>query len=333
MVPFSHLSRIDQVEEKISDVAKDYQTITSAVPEFSQFSLEEFSHVRMLISSRIFGIMVDGRKTDSLVPLADMLNHRRPQQSAWEYNEKHKGFIIESKEDIQRGDQIYDSYGKKCNSRFFLNYGFIVENNDANEVPLKIKFDENDDLYSVKLKLVGFVDPKPIRVCEDLGERNMQHFFSYLRFAEFRGDPMTLYKFQFQQSATKRSDEDDEDTSFQGTNIPPISIKNEKSVLATMKQLAVEQLQRYPNTYEEDLKILETQKDMTFNQRNCVLMRSGEKKILLFLIKLADLGLQLIDLPLKKAKDIFSKVPDKDLYDKYVVAMLYPLMLTAGKSA
>ena len=24
---------------------------------------------------------------------------------------------------------MYDSYGKKCNSRFLLNYGFAVENN------------------------------------------------------------------------------------------------------------------------------------------------------------------------------------------------------------
>ena len=61
---------LNQVEEKIADVAKDYQTICTAVKEFSQYSLEEFSHVRMLISSRIFGITIDGKKTDSLVPLA-----------------------------------------------------------------------------------------------------------------------------------------------------------------------------------------------------------------------------------------------------------------------
>ena len=27
------------------------------------------------------------------------------------------------------GMQVYDSYGRKCNSRFLLNYGFAVENN------------------------------------------------------------------------------------------------------------------------------------------------------------------------------------------------------------
>jgi len=65
---------IDQVEEKISDVAKDYETIVKAVQEFAQFSLLEFSQVRMLISSRIFGINVEGKKTDALVPLAGTMH-------------------------------------------------------------------------------------------------------------------------------------------------------------------------------------------------------------------------------------------------------------------
>ena len=207
-----------------------------------------------------------------------MLNHKRPQQTSWEYSDKRSGFIIETKENLQRGEQVYDSYGKKCNSRFFLNYGFINENNDANEVPIKIKLDEDDVLYPVKQKLVGFSDEKTIRVSEDLTEKNMIHLFSYLRFVEFAGDPMTLYKYQFQQP-TKKGEDDDEESVFQGTNIPPISIENEKRILQKIEKLSIEQYKQYPTTYEEDLKILETNKEMTWTQRNCVLMRSGEKKV------------------------------------------------------
>ncbi len=47
-------------------------------------------------------------------------------------------------EDIKRGEQVYDSYGKKCNHRFFLNYGFINLNNDANEFPFKIYYNPDD---------------------------------------------------------------------------------------------------------------------------------------------------------------------------------------------
>lgn len=32
----------------------------------------------MIIGSRIFGLIIDGIKTEALVPFADMLNHRVP---------------------------------------------------------------------------------------------------------------------------------------------------------------------------------------------------------------------------------------------------------------
>jgi len=55
---------------------------------------------------------------------------------------------------------------------------------------------------------------------------------------------------------------------------------------------------QYPTSYEEDMKILERE-DLTFNERNSVLMRSGEKKILLFLIGVADKFLPLLDMKIK----------------------------------
>ena len=206
-----------------------------------------------------------------------MLNHRQPQQTSWEYSDKRNGFIIESKEDIKRGDQVYDSYGKKCNSRFFLNYGFINENNDANEVPIRIVLDPADPLYAVKLKILNYTDFKKIRVSEDLSEKNMHHFFCFLRFALFEGDPMKLYEYQLEENATKKVD--DEDDNYQGPNTPPISPDNEKKILQRIQELAGIQLTRYPTAYEDDLKILAENKTLSYNNRNAVLMRSGEKKV------------------------------------------------------
>ena len=48
--------------------------------------------------------------------------------------------------------------------------------------------------------------------------------------------------------------------------------------------MAVEALLKYPTTYEEDLEILKDE-NLSFVKRNCVLFRSGEKEILIFLIK------------------------------------------------
>lgn len=64
---------LDQVEEKISDMDQDYTSICDAVPEFKQFPQVEFNTIRMLVSSRIFGICIEGVKTDALVPYAGMI--------------------------------------------------------------------------------------------------------------------------------------------------------------------------------------------------------------------------------------------------------------------
>ena len=134
----------DQISDKIRDIQQDYNTICNEVPEYRQFTLKEYSEIRMMVASRIFGIDVEGVKTDGFVPYADMLNHKRPRQTSWSYTDDRRGFIIEALEDIKRGEQVYDSYGKKCNTRFLLNYGFINLNNDANEYPFTVRMSPDD---------------------------------------------------------------------------------------------------------------------------------------------------------------------------------------------
>lgn len=49
---------------------------------------------------------------------------------------------------------MYDSYGKKCNTRFLLNYGFINLNNDANEFPLVVRLNLFHPSFETKLKML-----------------------------------------------------------------------------------------------------------------------------------------------------------------------------------
>lgn len=122
-----------------------------------------------------------------------MLNHRRPKQTAWSYSDEKKGFIIESLEDIQRGDYVYDSYGKKCNSRFLLNYGFIVLDNDGNEVALKVSYKSDDPCLKTKITLLkdNHQQTKTFRVMASLEEDNTIEFLNYLRFINIR-DPQQV---------------------------------------------------------------------------------------------------------------------------------------------
>lgn len=147
----------------------------------------------MMVASRIFGISIDNHKTDAFVAYADMLNHRRPRQTSWQYCDKRQGFIIEALEDIQRGDQIYDSYGKKCNTRFLLNYGFINLNNDGNEFPFKIALDMKDPLWQQKNELLGqALSRRTYRVMAELNDEATYKFLSWLRYCEYDGDMMQM---------------------------------------------------------------------------------------------------------------------------------------------
>ena len=53
----------------------------------------------MIVSSRIFGITVHGVKTDALVPIADMLNHKIPKITSWYFNDDLNGFVVQNMED------------------------------------------------------------------------------------------------------------------------------------------------------------------------------------------------------------------------------------------
>lgn len=80
--PFQHM-----ISEKIKDIQSDFNLISKEVPEYREFSLKEYSEIRMMVASRIFGIQVNGEKTDGFVPYADMLNHKRPRQTSWTYTD------------------------------------------------------------------------------------------------------------------------------------------------------------------------------------------------------------------------------------------------------
>ncbi len=60
--------------------------------------------------------------------------------------------------------------------------------------------------------------------------------------------------------------------------MPTLSKKNERKVWLRIKAMSQDALARYPQTLEEDYEILK-RTDLTFNERNCTLFRSGEKEI------------------------------------------------------
>mmetsp|Transcript_16561 Transcript_16561/g.25875 ORF Transcript_16561/g.25875 Transcript_16561/m.25875 type:complete len:552 (-) Transcript_16561:189-1844(-) len=136
---------LQQIQDRNDAIREDYEAICNVAPVLSEIAtLDEFKWARMCVCSRNFGLLINGVRTSALVPHADMLNHYRPRETKWTFDNERQAFTITTLQTIQGGAEIYDSYGQKCNHRFLLNYGFAIENNTEldgycpNEVPLEL---------------------------------------------------------------------------------------------------------------------------------------------------------------------------------------------------
>lgn len=222
-------------------------------------------------------MVIDGVKTEGLVPMADMLNHKRPRQTKWTYVANRNGFVITTLMEVARNNEVFDSYGRKCNSRFFVNYGFVPEINEDNEAILTFLMDESSDLYRTKAQLTNLAPEQAFQIpmqYDDLNNK-VKQAFSYVRFLVAEQAEMQAFQERY-----------DSDLRVQET--PPVSYDNERRVLSHFAEAANNALRLFPHSLEHDLALLADLESYPYfsNKRNIVLMRSGEKTVLRYYIEL-----------------------------------------------
>ena len=285
---------LSQIYDKKIEMKLDYDQLCLAIPSFSHFSFVKFCQARMAVSSRIFGVCMNEKMSDVLVPYADLINHRRPRQTQWYYDDAINSFVIQALEDIKEGNEIFDSYGKKSNSMFLLNYGFCLENNDADDYCLKLNFNPNVPLFDEK-KIVFLNESDYVRtfiLTANIYESEITEVLSFLRFLIYDGDINLLY----QAMNTTNIEEmcSNEPVSFY--YIEPFSKELEIKVLKHFNWILREALRRYPTSIEEDKMLLKNKKNISFNMRNCLLLVMSEKKILIYYIYFCEYCLSLFKL-------------------------------------
>ncbi len=86
---------LTQISDRIDAITEDYYAICHVAPQLAMIaSLEEFKWARMCVCSRNFGLQIDGHRTSALVPHADMLNHHRPRETKWSFDDDLQAFTI-----------------------------------------------------------------------------------------------------------------------------------------------------------------------------------------------------------------------------------------------
>ena len=317
---------LSQILEKKKDMKNDYNKLCNYLSDYNQFKYKKFKEARVLISSRIFGITINEKKTDVLAPFADLLNHKRPRQTQWYFDDNLDSFVIQAIENIKQGDEIFDSYGKKTNARFLLNYGFCLEDNDTSEYLLTVEFNDKYPLYEIKKKLF-FQNELEMTKCFNLNnnfyESQILELLSYLRFILFDGDINILYN-EINKNVNYK-----EELSLIFYYVPPINKNLEIKVLKHLYYLCRKSLAKYPTTFEEDQYIYKNKENLSFNLRNCLLLLMSEKTVLSYFLFFCEYCLDLFCLTNKN--EIMTKI-DNDFkneqcqFDFYIQEIILKLI-------
>lgn len=209
----------------------------------------------------------------------------------------------------------------------------MIESNKKNTVYIKLYINKDDPLEKLKAALLG-VTPgnyiKTFKYFEDYKDNFLKNnkFLGYLRFLQYNSD-LTYIAQNYLNPSVKNLKSIP--SGRKKLRLPPISIANEKDMLVKCKEIAENCLKKYPQTYEEDLKLLES-KTLTYNERNCIVYRSGEKKIYKDMIEMANISLELLGLHYEDAMKrykMFTGDQEKP-YASYIEKVLLPLINTGS---
>jgi len=302
---------INKIDDRHQSLKLEYNNICAKSPSFTCNTYQEFVWARLVVITRIFGMVIDNVKTEGLVPMADMLNHKRPRQTKWTYVQARRGFVITSLQPIGRNLEVFDSYGRKCNSRFFINYGFVPEANEDNEAIVSFSLDPEDAAFKEKKGLSGSRNLE-IEKCfqipmqyDDINNK-VKECFSYLRFLVASKQELQNY-FPIKES-------------FRINEIWPISPANEQRVLKAMSDAAKNTLSGFPDSLEHDEKLLKDHEAYPkfANCRNIILMRRGEKAVLQHFVDLAKICIPLLEMTPDQIQDYQQRNKIKPIIKDYI---------------
>ena len=278
---------LELLQKKKKEMKEDYDLLINVIPGYSKYDYNLFKKMREVISSRVFGVTIKGKKNDIIAPYADMLNHKRPRETHWNFDDACNSFVIKGATNVKKGEEVFDSYGIKCNSRFLLNYGFTVENNEDNEFKIILILNESSPFFKEKMAFLGRKNmTKKFSLVLNQADNKIIPFLSFLRFI--------LYN---------KPNFKDIDTS------KPISLQNEIILFKKLKEIMSTYLSKYPTTLDYDIEYFKKNKNnMKCNEFNCYVIRIGEKKILNYYLNMANDILELLNTDKEDIKKIFHNI-------------------------
>lgn len=254
------------IVKRRESLCRDLIALRKAVPELRDVSAREYFWARTAVISRVFGIGKGNSSAEAFIPLADMLNHRRPPDIDWTYEDAQDAFVMTAARDIRAGEEIFDSYGRKPNGRYFIHYGFALPNGADDEAEILAAPPPGQPRSSATLaSLRRLGGPEVwIRISNRVRNDDTQRAFTFLR------------------AATASDAEAGRVASLVARRqpVPPLSPRSEIAALAQLDRVCAEALARFDTPELAEDEALLAKSDLPVNVRNALVVRRGEKRLL-----------------------------------------------------
>ena len=283
---------LERIEDRKRSLSEDYQSLRQGVPGFSH-TYSEFEWAHVVVTSRNFGLKVRGCSVQALVPMADLLNHATPRETAWGFDNDSDAFRMTALKNFGPGEAVHDSYGRKCNSRFFVNYGFVLPDNPDNEAVIALPGPPSDHRF---YDLLTFLGGRPLgdgcRFQVSVDFESAGPLLSFLRLLCADGeDNVTL-----------------PGLAGPSISVPPISRPNEAAALEALRSACALALGRFETTLDEDEELLENH-SLTTNERNAIMVRQREKRVLHHYLEMAEVVTGFLRLPSSEFAHLLDAPP------------------------
>ncbi|KAF9929200.1 hypothetical protein BGZ67_006454 [Mortierella alpina] len=202
--------------------------------------------------------------TVSMVPMADMLNHKTGYNNARLFHEKDCLRMVAIKS-IKSGQQIYNTYGDLCNADLLRKYGFV-------DVPNPHNIAEISGESVVAKCTVGTDQDKDEKVEWLLEHDGLEDFFILEAGEEIPEELIGCVKILMMPIDEFRT------TVVEGKKLP--STKLTLEVQKVLRELFETKIAEYASNAKDDKALLKQSQDsQPQNKRNAAIVRSGERDI------------------------------------------------------
>ncbi|XXQ32813.1 SET domain-containing protein [Plasmodiophora brassicae] len=264
---------------ELERIVHDYNALCGALASFcDQHTLETYKWARLTVKSRAFSLTIDGVEQTALMPYADMVNHDFDSVASWRFQHDARRGQIYSRQPVPKGAPITITYGAKSNRRLLSSYGFALPDNPFDTATIHVQLPDGEAASGMLAKRVA-------------KSNNPDTEFYRIRFTITPRSDDDAFQRALSLSRVAVATPEELDVLLDGDT--PVSLRNERAALRYLAMAMDASYFQTRQSVEVDEALLKV--GLTQNQRNVVLTRLGEKRVLLAAMKMLDDLLTVVD--------------------------------------